>query len=86
MDRNKDHLSPSGGEHPEGHHGGTSGDRPHYGSQKDRREKRDHEKRDIKKNSCSGPDRRRDHGILQQSFRTGDRYRSDHRIYDDHAL
>ena len=49
MDRNKDHLSPSGGEHPEGHHGGTSGDCPHYGSQKDRREKRDHEKRDLKK-------------------------------------
>ena len=28
-------ISPSGGEHSEGHHGGTSGDRPHYGSQKD---------------------------------------------------
>lgn len=39
-----------------------------------------------KKNSCSGPNRRRDHGILQQSFRTRDRYRSDHCIYDDHAL
>ena len=39
-----------------------------------------------KKNRCSGSDRRCDHGILQQSFRTGDRYRSDHCIYDDHAL